>query len=73
MIPGGNAAPAGHAPKAVIEGGPLYDFGCALEGTMVNHIFKIKNIGEGYLDIRGVKTSCGCTTGQPSKIAGCAR
>src|SRR5579863_1681156 len=66
MIPGGNAAPAGHAPKAVVEV-PLYDFGSALEGTMVNHVFKIKNAGEGYLDIRGVKTSCGCTTGSPSK------
>jgi len=67
MIPGANSAPAGHAPKAVIEGGPLYDFGDALEGTMVNHVFKIKNTGEGYLEIRGVKTSCGCTTGTPSK------
>jgi hypothetical protein len=66
MIPGGNAAPPGHAPKAVVDT-PLYDFGTALEGKMVNHVFKIKNTGEGYLDIRGVKTSCGCTTGNPSK------
>src|SRR5258708_8811734 len=66
MIPGGNAAPAGHAPKAIVES-PLFDFGTALEGKMVSHVFKIKNTGEGYLDIRGVKTSCGCTTGNPSK------
>lgn len=66
MIPGGNAAPAGHAPKAIVET-PLYDFGTALEGKTVSHVFKIKNTGEGYLDIRGVKTSCGCTTGNPSK------
>lgn len=66
MIPGGDAAPPGHAPKAVVEN-PLFDFGTALEGKMVNHVFKIKNTGEGYLDIRGVKTSCGCTTGSPSK------
>jgi hypothetical protein len=66
MIPGGNAAPAGHAPKAIVET-PLYDFGTALEGKMVSHVFKIKNVGEGYLDIRGIKTSCGCTTGNPSK------
>jgi len=66
MIPGGNAAPPGHAPKAVVDT-PLFDFGTALEGKMVNHVFKIKNTGEGYLDIRGVKTSCGCTTGNPSK------
>lgn len=65
-IPSGNAAPAGHAPKAIVDT-PLYDFGTALEGTTVRHVFKIKNTGEGYLDIRGVKTSCGCTIGSPSK------
>ncbi len=67
LIPGGNSAPPGHAPKAVVSD-PLYDFGSALEGTMVTHTFTIKNNGQGYLDISGVKTSCGCTTGQPSKM-----
>src|SRR5208282_2437708 len=66
LIPGGNSAPPGRAPKAVVSD-PLYDFGSALEGTMVSHTFTIKNVGDGYLDIRGVKTSCGCTTGNPSK------
>lgn len=66
LIPGGNSAPPGHAPKAVVEL-PLYDFGSALEGKLINHTFKIKNAGQGYLDIRGVKTSCGCTTGTPTK------
>jgi hypothetical protein len=66
LIPGGNSAPPGQAPKAVVDT-PLYDFGSALEGTMVKHTFTIKNTGQGYLDIRGVKTSCGCTTGDPSK------
>ena len=67
LIPGGNSAPPGHAPKAVASD-PLYDFGSALEGTMVKHTFTIKNVGQGYLDIQGVKTSCGCTTGDPSKM-----
>ena len=66
LIPGGDSAPPGQAPKAVVDV-PLYDFGSALEGTMVKHTFTIKNTGRGYLDIRGVKTSCGCTTGDPSK------
>ena len=65
-IPGGNSAPPGHQPKAVVDA-QLFDFGTALEGKMVNHTFKIKNAGEGYLDIRGVKSSCGCTTGTPTK------
>jgi Protein of unknown function (DUF1573) len=67
LIPGGNSAPPGHAPKAVVST-PLYDFGSALEGQMVTHTFTIKNNGQGNLDITGVKTSCGCTTGQPSKM-----
>src|SRR5271154_5777792 len=67
LIPGGNSAPPGDAPKAIVSD-PLYDFGNALEGTMVTHVFTIKNVGKGYLDIQGVKTSCGCTTGSPSKM-----
>jgi len=66
LIPGGNSAPPGDAPKAIVSD-PLYDFGTALEGTMVTHVFTIKNVGKGYLDIQGIKTSCGCTTGSPSK------
>jgi hypothetical protein len=46
---------------------PLYDFGTALEGDMVHHVFKIRNAGKGELVIRGMKTSCGCTAAQPSK------
>ena len=52
LIPGGNSAPPGHVPKAV-PSDPLYDFGSALEGTMVKHTFTIKNTGQGYLDIQG--------------------
>jgi hypothetical protein len=66
LIPGGNSAPPGDAPKAIVSD-PLYDFGNALEGTMVTHVFTIKNVGKGYLDIQGIKTSCGCTTGSPSR------
>ncbi|HUO05642.1 MAG TPA: DUF1573 domain-containing protein [Candidatus Binataceae bacterium] len=66
FIPGGNSAPPGEAPKAVVDK-PLYDFGTALEGDMVRHTFTIKNAGKGYLDIRGVKTSCGCTAAAPTK------
>ena len=66
LIPGGNAAPPGRQPKAVVDT-PLYDFGSALEGKMVNHTFTIRNEGNAYLDIRGVKTSCGCTVASPSK------
>jgi uncharacterized protein DUF1573/flagellar associated PapD-like protein len=66
MVPGGNAAPPGPQPKAVIEK-PLFDFGTALEGTMVRHTWKITNAGQSRLVIRGVKTSCGCTAAAPAK------
>jgi hypothetical protein len=60
------APPAGPQPKIQVEN-PVYDFGTALEGTPVNHTFKIKNVGKGELLIRGVKTSCGCTAAAPSR------
>jgi hypothetical protein len=66
MVPGGNAAPPGPQPKAVIEK-PLFDFGTALEGTMVKHTWKITNAGQSRLIIRGVKTSCGCTAAAPAR------
>jgi Protein of unknown function (DUF1573)/HYDIN/CFA65/VesB-like, Ig-like domain len=65
-IVGGNAAPPGPQPKAQLLN-PLFNFGTALEGQMVNHTFKLKNVGKGELLIRGVKTSCGCTAAAPSK------
>jgi hypothetical protein len=66
MIPGANSAPPGPQPKVLIEN-PLFDFGTATEATMVNHTFKLKNVGKGRLVISHVKTSCGCTAAQPDK------
>ena len=66
QIPGTNSAPPGPQPKVEVLN-PLYDFGTALEGKMVDHVFKIKNTGHGELEIRGMKTSCGCTAAAPSK------
>ena len=65
-IPGANAAPPGPQPKIEVEQ-PLYNFGSTLEGTMVNHIFTIKNVGQGTLVIHGTRTSCGCTAAQATK------
>lgn len=66
LIPGANAAPPGPQPKAVVTD-PLYDFGSALEGKMVSHTFTLKNEGPGTLEIRGTKTSCGCTVASPKE------
>ena len=66
LIPGANSAPPGPQPKVQVEN-PLFDFGTATEATMVNHTFKLKNVGQGRLVITSVKTSCGCTAAKPDK------
>ncbi len=45
-----------------------YDFGTALQDTQVKHVFKFKNIGTDTLKIAQVKTSCGCTAAESSKM-----
>ncbi len=45
-----------------------YDFGTAVQGSQVKHIFKFKNVGTDTLKIAQVKTSCGCTAAESSKI-----
>lgn len=38
-----------------------YDFGKVKEGAKLNFTFALKNFGKELLEIRDVKTSCGCT------------
>lgn len=38
-----------------------YDFGIVKEGNVVSHTFKFVNKGKATLDIKDIKTSCGCT------------
>jgi len=57
---------AAGTPKAqVVE--PAYNFGTALSGPPVSHVFMIKNAGSAPLEIRNVSSSCGCTVAKPSK------
>ncbi|MBK7867459.1 MAG: DUF1573 domain-containing protein [Ignavibacteriales bacterium] len=44
-----------------------HDFGIIKEGIVVDHIFKFVNIGKMDLEIRDIRTSCGCTAASPSK------
>ncbi len=39
-----------------------YDFGSVKQGTVVKHVFKIKNTGNKDLILTSVRASCGCTT-----------
>jgi len=62
---GGGATVAGEARVQAID--PVYDFGTALNGVAVKHVFKLKNVGTGPLIIGNVQTSCGCTAAAPSR------
>jgi hypothetical protein len=54
------------APK-IFSPMPEYDYGEWDNEEKVEHDFVIKNIGEGTLNIKQVRTSCGCTVAQPKK------
>jgi hypothetical protein len=41
---------------------PVYDFGRVPAGEVVKHEFAFTNVGDRRLEIRDVRTSCGCTT-----------
>jgi hypothetical protein len=44
-----------------------YNFGTATEGERITHDFIISNTGKSILYIRKLKSSCGCTAGNPEK------
>lgn len=46
---------------------PIFDFGERDAEEKVEHAFVIKNIGAEQLEIKNVRTSCGCTVAQPEK------
>jgi rhodanese-related sulfurtransferase len=48
-------------PSAVVQE-PVFDFGIALDGSVVEHIFLIDNKGDSNLEILDVQAGCGCTT-----------
>lgn len=47
-------------PKIIFEKNQ-HDFGKIYEGKIVEYTFKFKNAGKGVLNIKDVKTTCGCT------------
>ena len=41
---------------------PVYDFGTVVVGQVVKHVFVLTNTGSQTLEIKEVKSTCGCTT-----------
>jgi hypothetical protein len=73
-LPSGGSALLGEQPGVAAAGGPkaeigepAYNFGTALSGPPVNHVFMVKNVGAAPLEIKNVNSSCGCTAAKPSK------
>jgi hypothetical protein len=58
-------APPGTPRIEVVD--PIYNFGTALSGAPLRHVFTIRNSGSAPLEITKVVTSCGCTAASPSK------
>ena len=41
-----------------------FDFGTIPNTEPVSQVFQVRNVGQGWLEITGVSTSCGCTTAE---------
>ena len=54
-------------PRITIEE-PNFDFGFAPEGTFMAHEYVIKNTGDEPLEIKRVRTTCGCTSAPIKKM-----
>ncbi|MCC5845192.1 MAG: DUF1573 domain-containing protein [Verrucomicrobia bacterium] len=52
-------------PKLVVEQAEI-DLGEARSGTVLSHTFRLENHGERLLQIRNIRTSCGCTASEIS-------
>ena len=59
--------PSRTLPKIRIDN-PEFDWGKILQGEKQRHTYKIRNDGNGPLRINNVKSSCGCTTVDWTKI-----
>ncbi len=63
-----SASAAGAAGTAKVAGPqlqidqPKYDFTSVVQGGVVNHTFKFKNVGTAPLIVSNIGVSCGCTT-----------
>jgi hypothetical protein len=52
--------PTGPAPRLEVDTGD-HDFGSAIEGEKLSHIFQLKSAGQADLVINSAKPTCGCT------------
>lgn len=58
--------PAAANTPRIFSPAPIFDFGEHDEAIPLEHTFLLRNTGTAALVIHAVRTSCGCTTAQPS-------
>ncbi|OGG03510.1 MAG: hypothetical protein A3F83_09130 [Candidatus Glassbacteria bacterium RIFCSPLOWO2_12_FULL_58_11] len=58
----------GAGPPLIRVDQPDYDFGTIYQGDKAEHVFTIKNIGQQNLEIKNVRSSCGCTVPTIAKM-----
>ncbi len=63
----GGAADSVQGPVAVIPA-PRFDFGAVVDGKVVTHAFTVQNQGNEILRIEDVRTGCGCTTAEFTRV-----
>jgi hypothetical protein len=60
-------------PRAIVDAA-VFDFGTVEQGSVVEHVFRMKNMGPGALRVDHVKSTCACTvgvaTGEPVEAGG---
>jgi hypothetical protein len=59
--PPGVRVPDRPVPKAIVVGGPDYDFGVGTRNGQMRHNFVVRNDGDGPLTLERGSTSCKCT------------
>jgi hypothetical protein len=71
MAPAHAAEPAKQATPTIVVEPDGFDFGRALVNKTLTKEFVLRNTGDAELEIRSVRTSCGCTAALPGsrKIA----
>lgn len=57
MVGGAAAGPRLVAPT------PVFDFGAVERGALVEHVFRVRNVGDAPATILGIDRACGCTVG----------
>lgn len=63
----GPAVPTGPVGAATVDGEQTHDFGMMSQEAMGSHEWKIRNTGEGDLDLRVGSSSCSCTIANIAK------